>query len=362
MKYGIITHYDVHNHGAFLQLNGLIKVLKRDFYIDAQALQFDKNFDFAEAGVKEKHKISLKSVSYFMNYIKERGLKIFLFNIRKKNLFSKFIKKENLIGPRCEKSEKLDGVIIGSDEVFALHTGLTPEFFGYGLPSEKVFAYAGCFGPTTIDDIKSLNCELFVRDGLYSMVGLAMRDQNSIFIVKELTGRDSILVVDPVILYGYKKELECLSKPNLPKYLLVYAYESRLNTQKEYQPILDYAHKNGMIVVCPGFFHSWADKNINTDPIELLRYFKYAECSVTDTFHGCVLSIIAGCDMAVKLRDNANKLYNLMQEYKITDRRIDDNWDLAHIFSEKVNWEVVNEQIEERRFISMGYLKQMIDN
>ena len=28
MKYGIITHYDVHNYGDVLQLNALIKVLK----------------------------------------------------------------------------------------------------------------------------------------------------------------------------------------------------------------------------------------------------------------------------------------------------------------------------------------------
>ena len=42
MKYGIITHYDVHNHEALLQLNGLKKVLKRDFNIDAQALQFEE--------------------------------------------------------------------------------------------------------------------------------------------------------------------------------------------------------------------------------------------------------------------------------------------------------------------------------
>ena len=361
MRYGIITHYDVHNHGAFLQLNGLIKVLKRDFDIDAQALKFDKDFNFAEAGVKEKHKISIKSVSYFFNYIRERGLKIFLFNIRKKILFSSFVKKENLIGSRSDNSEKLDGIIIGSDEVFALHTGLTPEFFGYNLPSDKVFAYAGCFGPTTIEDVKKLNCETFVADGLASMSGLSMRDQNSIFIARELTGISSTLVVDPVILYGYKKELQGLTKPNLPKYMLVYAYESRLNDPKEYQPILDYAHKKGMIVVCPGFFHKWADENINTDPIELLRYFKYAECSVTDTFHGCVLSIISGCDMAVKLRDNANKLFNLMQEYKIEYRVINDAWNLDVIFDKKVDWFVVKEQIIERRSVSMDYLKDMIE-
>lgn len=361
MKYGIITHYDVHNHGAFLQLNGLCKVLRIEFSVNAQALQFDKNYDFADAGVKEKFKLSFKSIAYFTDYIRERGLRIFLFNIKKRKLFSKFVRNENLIGPRCDQSEKLDGVIIGSDEVFSLHLGPTPEFFGYNLPSDKVFSYAGCFGSTTLNTIRSLNCEKFVCDGLNSMKGLSMRDQNSIYITKELTGKDATLVVDPVILYGYKNELNKLCKPNLPNYLLVYAYESRLNDPKEYMAILDYAHKNDLQVVCPGFYHRWADKNINTDPIELLRYFKYADSVVTDTFHGCVMSLITGREVAVKLRDNANKLYNLMEEYEIADRKIEDDWNLDAIFSKKIDWSVTNSQIEKRRQNSMDYLRQMIE-
>lgn len=360
-KYGIITHYAVHNHGASLQLNALIKVLKKDFNIEAKALRFETNYDFADKSVKEKHQISIKSVGYFVNYIRERGLKLFLFNIKKKQLFSRFNAQENLIGPSSKTSAPLDGVIIGSDEVFSLFAGPTPEFFGYNLPSKKVFAYAGCFGPTTIEDVKRVHCEDFVRNGLNSMVGLSMRDQNSIAIAKEYTGKDAELVVDPVILYGYKEELSQLTNPGLTKYLLVYAYESRLNDPKEYQAILDYAHSKGMIVVCPGFYHKWADKNINTDPVELLRYFKYAECVVTDTFHGCVLSLITGREMAVRLRDNTNKLLNLMKEYGIDDRGIDDQWDLNTIFNKRVDWDFVNDQIDERRAASKDYLKRMIE-
>lgn len=362
MNVGIITHYDVHNHGASLQLNALVKVLKRDFNIDAQALRFETNYDFADKSIKNKHRISIRSIGYFLNYIKERGLEIFLFNIKKKKLFDNFNKRENLIGPDCHSCEQLDFIIIGSDEVFSLFVGPTPELFGYNLPAKKVFSYAGCFGPTTIEDVKKVHCEDFVRNGLNSMVGLSMRDQNSIAIAKEFTGRDAELVVDPVILYGYKKELEKLTNPGLPKYLLVYAYESRLNDPREYQAILDYAHSKRMIVVCPGFYHKWADKNINTEPVELLRYFKYAECVVTDTFHGCVMSLITGADMAVVIRDNANKLFNLMKEYHIEDRRIDANWDLNSIFSTKVDWNIVNKEIEERRAKSMSYLTRMITN
>ena len=337
-------------------------MLKKYFNAEAQALQFETNYDFADKSVRDKHRISIKSVGYFLNYIKERGIKLFLFNIQKKRLFDKFNNQEKLIGPHSNTCEEMDAVIIGSDEVFSLFAGPTPEFFGYNLPSKKVFSYAGCFGPTTIEDVKRVHCEDFVKDGLNSMVGLSMRDQNSIAVAKEFTGRDSELVVDPVILYGYKEELAKQTALELPKYLLVYAYESRLNDPKEYKAILDYAHSNGMIVVCPGFYHGWADKNINTDPVELLRYFKYAECVVTDTFHGCVMSLITGTDMAVVIRDNGNKLLNLMREYKIDNRRVDSNWNLSDIFTHRVDWTITNKEIDSRRASSMEYLSKMLNS
>ena len=360
MKYGIITHFAVHNHGALLQLNALKKVLKRDFDIDAQALRFKTNYDFADKSIKDKHKISVHSIGYFLNYIKERGIRIFIFNIQKKRLFERFNAREKLLGPHSNTCRPLDAVIIGSDEVFSLFAGPTPEFFGYDLPSKKVFSYAGCFGPTTIEDVKRLHCEEFVRNGLNSMVGLSMRDQNSIAVAKEFTGREAELVVDPVLLYGYKEELAKQTDPGLPRYLLVYAYESRLNDPKEYEAILDYAHSNGMIVVCPGFFHKWADRNINTDPVELLKYFKYSECVVTDTFHGCVMSLITEVDMAVVIRDNGNKLLNLMNEYKIEDRRVGKDWNLSAIFARPVDWTIVNGEIKHRRELSMNYLARMV--
>ena len=361
MKYGIITHYDVHNHGAILQMNALIKVLKKNFDIDAQALQFDKSYDFMGRQWKVKYELGIKSIGIYIKYLLERGLKIFLFNVKKKGLFEDFKTKENLIGEFYADAKGLDAVVIGSDEVFALHTGPTPVMFGHALPTDKVFTYAGCFGPTKIEDIKRMHCKAFVASGLASMNGLAMRDQNSIEIAKELTGRDSKLVVDPVILYGYEKELAKLDDPKLPKYLLVYAYETRMNAPEETQKIIKYAHSHGLMVVCPGFYHEWADININVDPVELLRYFKYADWVVTDSFHGCVMSIITGRELAVKLRDNGNKLLNLLQEYGLIDRVIDDSWNIETIFTRKQNNEFVVKEVTRRRAESMAYLKEMIE-
>lgn len=358
MKYGIITHYDVHNHGALLQLNALKQVLKK-LEIDASALQFDKNYDFMGRNMKSKYEISIKSLGIYAKFIIDRGIRSTLYNIRKRQLLNEFRKEKNLIGPYYTESGELDGVIVGSDEVFALHTGPTPVFFGHALPSKKVFAYGGCFGPTTIEDIDRLRCRAFVSSGLSNMCGLGMRDQNSIRIASELTGKDSVLVCDPVILYGYEEEMAAYSKPLNEPYMVVYAYDNKFDDQAE--AIVAYARMNNLKIVSPGFIQKWADINVNVGPIELISWFKGAECVVTNTFHGCVISLITGREMAVGIRDNANKLYNLLCEYGIENRVFRDKESLYNVFSKKVNWGNVNIQIIERRAASLAYLKSMIN-
>ena len=112
--------------------------------------------------------------------------------------------------------------------------------------------------------------------------------------------------------------------------------------------------------MCPGFFHKWADKNINTDPVELLRYFKYAESVVTDTFHGAVMSIITGRNLAVKIRDNGNKLMNLLNEYGLSERVISDDWNIESVFANPQDNIFVASEVERRRKLSMDYLGRMI--
>lgn len=361
MKYGIITHYDVHNHGAILQLNALKNVLKRNFDIDAKALQFDKNYDFMGHALKAKYEISIKSVGIYIKYLQEHGIKCMLFNFKKKRLLDGFKSQKQLIGEYYTECGELDGVVIGSDEVFALHTGPTPVFFGHACPSGNVFSYAGSFGPTVIADIDRLHCRSFVTSGLTAMKGLSMRDQNSLKIASELTNRDVKLVCDPVILYGYEYEIKNLPENNLPPYMLVYAYDQNMNDPAEVEKIKDYAKRNGLKIVSPGFWHSWADYNINVAPIELLGYFKHAKCVVTDTFHGSVMSIITGKELAVKLRGNANKLLNLLDEYGLKNRVIDDFFNLDAIFTNHVDYNHVNSEISRRRTESMRYLTKMID-
>ncbi len=359
MDIGIITHYDVHNHGALLQLNAVVKVLKQKGY-DAAALQFEKNYDFLGVELKDKYNISLRSIPYYIKYMFERGIRKTLFNVGKKRLLDGFKVQERLVGEYYTSYKDLKAVVVGSDEVFALHTGPTPAFFGHALPSDNIFAYAGCFGPTTIESIKEWHCEAFVKSGLENMTNISVRDKNSADIIRELIGIEATRVCDPVILYGYSKEIEALPKVNLTPYLLVYAYDNNMNDDEEVARIKAYAREKGLQIVCPGFYHKWCDKNINVDPVTLLSYFRDAECVVTDTFHGSVMSIITNTELAVHLRGNQNKLGNLLDEYGLTERIISENNSLDQLFTKQIDWNAVNNEVQRRRKISDNYLTESL--
>jgi len=360
MRFGIITHYDVHNHGALLQLNALIKVLA-EHGVEAHALRFEKNYDFMGVGCRNKYDISLRSLKTYLKYLYDNGLRRTLYNIRKKRALDRFRVQEHLLGDYYTDTHgNLDAVVVGSDEVFALHTGPTPVFFGHACPSEHVFSYAGSFGPTNYEDIVDKHCLPLVASGLNAMTGISVRDRNSQEIVSRLIGRTPEIVCDPVLLYGYANEIKSFAPINLPPYMIVYAYDNNMNDKQEIAEIKDYAARKRLRIVSPGFYHSWCDCNINVDPVNLLNYFANAQCVVTDTFHGSVMSILTNRNLAVRTRGNSNKLVNLLEEYELTNRIITKDRNLETILACAIEYEKVNSELARRRMMSMEFINDMI--
>ncbi len=359
-KIGIITHYDVHNHGALLQLTALTRVLAMHG-VEAKALRFDKNYDFMGHALKAKYDVSIKSLGIYLRYLKDKGFGCTKYNYQKRKTLNRFKVSAGIIGDYYSESPLLDAVIVGSDEVFALHTGPTPVFFGHCLPTDNVFSYAGSFGPTTYADICNLHSTAFVKSGIEAMKYVTVRDANSASVVRQLIDNEPPIVVDPVLLYGYKKEISEMGSPSYKNYLLVYAYDNRMNSKEEVDAIRKYASSRGLKTLSPGFYHDWCDYNVNVDPITLLSYFKNAEEVLTDTFHGSVMSLITGAKLAVKTREsNHFKLRNLLLEYGLEDRIFQAWEDLDSVMSPNIDYDRVNVEIERRRADSMIHLDKML--
>ena len=365
MKAGIITHYNVHNHGAQLQLYALSQILK-DFGYDARALQFNKSYDFMDLNSSEKYNISFKSIPIYVKYLFNNGLRRTLFNIKKRRILNRFRIDNQLTGEYYSKAKKLDLVVIGSDEIFSIESGLNPCFFGMGVPCNHIISYGASFGPTTIDLISKLNAMCFVKAGLEQIDEILVRDENSRRIVESLSIKKPKIVCDPVLLYDFRsncsKDIDAFTKRMKKDYCIVYSYDYNMNDPETISSIRKYAFENNLQVVSIGYFHKWCDKNLQLKPLDVFKWFAGAKMVFTDTFHGTVISLATHTQFVVKITTNINKLGYLLEQYDVTNRKVNNFHELFVVTNDMIDYTKTGYRIEKIRTDSLFLLKNAIEN
>lgn len=359
MKAGIITHYDVHNHGAQLQLYALMSQLKL-LGVDAKALRYKKNFDFLGHNLDAKYNISIRSVPIYAKYLLKNGLSRTIYNVKKRKLLNSFRENNNIVGEYYSESKNLNLLVIGSDEIFSIEPGLNPCFWGMGVPCDKVISYAGSFGPTTMSFIKEHYAEEFIRAGINRINNISVRDKNSYDIIKSFSDKDVAVVCDPVLMYDFSSEKKHFTENNGDKYCIVYSYDNNMNDNETINAINEYAKKRKLKVYSIGYYHKWCDKNINVSPVEILNWFNNAECVFTDTFHGTVISLVTNAQFFTKIGSNKNKLGFLLEQYGVSNRRVNSFRDVEKISIIPVDYNVVNETIKKIRENSIQFLRNAI--
>lgn len=320
MKVGILTHYNVNNQGAQLQLAAMYRFLQQQGHAPV-VLTYEKNFDF-DHGEAKKNSGSVKALPYYIrNYLLEKGPGLTLFNAKKVLKHRKALRSYTYAP---YDTDTVDAIVIGSDEVFSIDVGCNRMMYGYGLCAPAV-AYAPAFGRTTEDTLRQYDCYKLVADGLKGLRFLSARDVHTQQMIQSLTAREVPLVCDPVLLYdgsGFQTEVKPIKKP----YMIVYAYDRNMIAPKEVQGIREYAQAHGLLTVSLGTYHSWCDRNIVCSAQEWYAYFKDAACVVTDTFHGAVVGMKNHCNLAIYVRESINrfKLMSLMKETGLEDRQLPD--------------------------------------
>ena len=131
--------------------------------------------------------------------------------------------------PKSERytDVKRDAVLIGSDEVFAIDVGLNPFLYGHDIPVKNIFSYAASFGSTRLEDIERMGCKEIIGSGLTKLINIGVRDITSQTIVRDITKREAIINCDPVILYGYKDEIEkAQALRSTKRFIIIYSIYS----------------------------------------------------------------------------------------------------------------------------------------
>jgi len=183
--------------------------------------------------------------------------------------------------------EDYDMIVVGSDEVWNLfHAwyGKCPLFFGDGLRAETIIAYAASFGNYPV--AWGLGEEWANR--LYNFDAISVRSENAQLNVKNATGIDPEIVLDPCLQFQMnfnKRSYKNLQEP----YIAVYGHnfsDSFIERTKDFS----IATKTRTISI--GYRNDWADENwLVADPHDFANFMEGAQAVATNFFHGCIFSL-----------------------------------------------------------------------
>lgn len=247
----------------------------------------------------------------------------------------------------------LNVIILGSDEIFNVgHPTFNPVYYGVGISKTPLITYAPSSGQYNTNEILPSN----IRESLKRIIALSVRDQYTADLIKNNTGREALIVSDPTILYSFNQES---IKPRWSKYLMIYAFDS----WKEYKTkICQYAHDNGMKVLSLGQYRAWADINYDLASIqEWFGAFKYAECVITDSFHGTVFATKFHKQFVLLGRlDKLNKINDFLDNAGIDRQFYDASIDLHEYFDKKIDFELTDKRLNLIKEKSLDYLREAL--
>ena len=78
---------------------------------------------------------------------------------------------------------------------------------------------------------------------------ISVRDRNSYEIVERLTGIKPEIHLDPVLIYGYEKEIVERNINIQQLYMVIYSYQGRISDKDEIKKIVEFAKSKGLKLI-----------------------------------------------------------------------------------------------------------------
>lgn len=328
-KAAILTLNGYFNYGNRLQNYALQRQLEK-MNLDVTTIWLDKNNNTFKIKVKTLIKNIIKSVSKNNSkYNRERKFIEF-----SKTYIHETDKQFNVNKNLSKLNEKYDYFIIGSDQVWnPSMNAANGAYFANFADSNKRIAYSASFGISILPESVRAKYKKWINE----LAAISVREKQGTQIIKELTGRDSEVLVDPTLLLD-KIEWESISR-EAPKradgkYLLTYFLgELPENVRKDVNTL---SNRYGLKVINLG---DPKDKIVfETGPAEFIDYIMHSEIFLTDSFHGAVFSIIFEKPFVVYERVGSENMFSriatLLEKFNLERRfrkNIDFNSDILQM-------------------------------
>lgn len=290
-KVGIVTICDYKNYGNRLQ-NYAVQEILRDLGFDAETIV---NMPLKNSKHRSVVPALINKYVRLLCLPPREVIRLLLLQSRKAvfvKWMSRQIKETTFtVTPDYipnDLGDSYDYFVVGSDQVWnpAFRYGFEVDFLTFA-PKHKRIAYAASFGES------SLPREYvgFYKQRLAEMKALSVRESVGRKLIKDLTGREAVVLIDPTMMLSKEKWLSIAKSHNQKpktKYLLSYFLGDI--SKEVYAYVKRIARQNNLEIVT---LESIKDrKRFTVDPSEFIDYVNEASVVFTNSFHGTVFSIL----------------------------------------------------------------------
>lgn len=366
-KIAIMTWYTYKNYGTALQASALSNTVTKMGYETAFVNYLPKG------GTVSNPKLNL--VRRIFKKLINRENKPYS-SVNQDNLYEEYLSERIYCTEKCtsypelyDLNKEYDAFVCGSDQIWSPLCYDSKYFLDFVEDTNKMVAYAPSIGSTKIVD--PIIRERMARH-ILRFRHLAVREQQGADLIKDLTGQNAKIVLDPTLLINasewdaYAKVEE--TKKIGGKYILCYflgdyrrymgyvkALSKRLNIPFYVIPIANSQKNDGNVVP------------FEVGPSEFVSLIRNASYVCTDSFHGMAFSINYNISFSVfkrfKDKDPKNqnsRIQNLLKLLDFEDRLTDYKKSCAKNVQTKCDFSIANIKLTELRTESLYYLENAL--
>lgn len=269
-------------------------------------------------------------------------------------------------------ASKFDAVVTCSDQLWS-PAGLGTNFYNLMFVPDEVMkiSFASSFGVSQIPWYQKRATAKYLQRINY----VSCRENRGAEIVKELTGRDVPVLMDPV--FAFDKEQWGKLVPEEKVYDEPYIFCYFLGSNIAYrEAVKKFAEEKEMKIVFLKFLDQYVEYDENfgditpfdVDPNKFLNILRGAEYVFTDSFHGCAFSILMGKQFVIFNRyastsgaSKNSRIDTVCGNLGLNDRRVMADSNLVAVMDEDIDWKNVEEKTLVYRDRMWEYLRQALE-
>ena len=367
---GIVTPYKIPNYGTKLQAYAMQELMRQ--YDDAEIIGFVPSSDSRIRSVIGKVYLkTTKKIRTITTRRKRQEPK----RVEAINSFDQYYIFGDTIKGRKQLYKKVgdyNALVCGSDQLWA-PTNIIADYFTLSIFPNNIpkFSYAASFGVTSIPLYLHSRYKKFLRE----FKCISVREQQAIEIVKKLSGRNAVQVLDPTMMIEAERwaGLANCSRYSMPDPYLFCYFLGDSEEHRNYARRI--AEKMGLKIV--SFPHlkqynpadaKFADYNIvDASPCDFLKLIQNAEIVCTDSFHGTVFSILFERQFYVferfrnETKESTNsRIYSLLDSFELKKQLITSFEDIHENVKEKIDFAEINKILKAYQEKSFKYLDDAV--